>query len=169
MQSTDRFFLWNELEPRCQQRAAGSLELAPILTLQCNWGQDCMRQINPNGFQSLCCSMYVYDFVAIKLVDFTWLSISAHGAIVDIHTTWKTEYWSKCSEASWFKRLSEIMEKLRWIKFDHQIFWLLVCMLDKSKYRLCETRKTAKPHALWTSVEACLTRSILSRHCFGMR
>ena len=29
-----------------------------------------MRQINPNGFQSLCCSMYVYDFVAIKLFDF---------------------------------------------------------------------------------------------------
>ena len=29
-----------------------------------------MRQINPNRFQSLCCSMYVYDFVAIKLFDF---------------------------------------------------------------------------------------------------
>ena len=46
----------------------------PVVTtmrsLQCNWGQDCMRQINPNGFQSLCCSMYVYDFVAIKLFDF---------------------------------------------------------------------------------------------------
>ena len=26
------FFLWNELEPRCQQRAAGSLELGLILT-----------------------------------------------------------------------------------------------------------------------------------------
>ena len=27
MQTTCRFFLWNELEPRCQQREAGSLEL----------------------------------------------------------------------------------------------------------------------------------------------
>ena len=26
------FFLWNELEPRCQQRAAGSLELMSPLT-----------------------------------------------------------------------------------------------------------------------------------------
>ena len=26
------FFLWNELEPRCQQRAAGSLELGFVLT-----------------------------------------------------------------------------------------------------------------------------------------
>ena len=25
------FFLWNELEPRCQQRAAGSLELLVLL------------------------------------------------------------------------------------------------------------------------------------------
>ena len=27
------FFLWNELEPRCQQRAAGSLELTLMLLL----------------------------------------------------------------------------------------------------------------------------------------
>ena len=45
-------------------------------SLQCNWGQDCMRQINPNGFQSLCCSMYFYDFVAIKLFDLTWLDLT---------------------------------------------------------------------------------------------
>ena len=162
MQSTCRFFYGRNW-------TAGSLELAPILTLQCNWGQNCMRQIKPNGFQSLCCSMYIYNFVAIILVDLTSLSISAHGAILDIHTTLKTDYWSMCSDASCSKRLSEIMEKLRWIKLDHQIFWLVVCMLDKSKYRLCETRKIAKPHALWTSVEACLTRSIVSRQCFGMR
>ena len=45
-------------------------------SLQCNRGQDCMRQINPNGFQSLCYSMYFYDFVAIKLFDLTWLERS---------------------------------------------------------------------------------------------
>ena len=46
-------------------------------SLQCNWGQDCMRQIKPNGFQSLCCSMYVYGIVAIKLFDLTWLQHNA--------------------------------------------------------------------------------------------
>ena len=32
------FFLWNELEPRCQQRAAGSLELwCPMFSLKSYW------------------------------------------------------------------------------------------------------------------------------------
>ena len=30
------FFLWNELEPRCQQRAAGSLELLASLSCMCD-------------------------------------------------------------------------------------------------------------------------------------
>ena len=43
---------------------------ATMRSLQCNQCQDSMRQINPNGFQSLCYSMYDYDFVAINIFEF---------------------------------------------------------------------------------------------------
>ena len=32
-----------------------------------------MRQINPNGFQSLCYSMYGFDFVAINIFELRWV------------------------------------------------------------------------------------------------
>ena len=39
---------------------------------QCNQCQDSMRQINPNGFQSLRYSIYDYDFVAINIFELSW-------------------------------------------------------------------------------------------------
>ena len=47
---------------------------ATMRSLQCNQCQDSMRQINPNGFQSLCYSMYDYDFVAINIFELRELS-----------------------------------------------------------------------------------------------
>ena len=38
------FFLWNELEPRCQQRAAGALELHNLITRRCGVGLSSVRQ-----------------------------------------------------------------------------------------------------------------------------
>ena len=46
---------------------------ATMRSLQCNQCQDSMRQINPNGFQSLCYSMYDYDFVAINIFELSWV------------------------------------------------------------------------------------------------
>ena len=46
---------------------------ATMRSLQCNQCQDSMRQINPNGFQSLCYSMYDYDFVAINILELEYL------------------------------------------------------------------------------------------------
>ena len=74
-------------------------------SLQCIRGQDCMRQINPNGFQSLCCSMYVYDFVAIKLFDLTWLDIYTHSFVYfwwyDITYIHSRYFCLTLSEAGW--------------------------------------------------------------------
>ena len=49
---------------------------ATMRSLQCNQCQDSMRQINPNGFQSLCYSMYDYDFVAINIFELSWVELS---------------------------------------------------------------------------------------------
>ena len=46
---------------------------ATMRSSQCNQCQDSMRQINPNGFQSLRYSMYDYDFVAINIFELSWV------------------------------------------------------------------------------------------------
>ena len=51
---------------------------AIMRSLQCNQCQDSMRQINPNGFQSLYYSMYDYDFVAINIFELSWVSLLTH-------------------------------------------------------------------------------------------
>ena len=46
---------------------------AIMRSLQCNQCQDSIRQINPNGFQSLRYSMYDYDFVKINIFELSWV------------------------------------------------------------------------------------------------
>ena len=57
---------------------------AIVRPLQCNQCQDSMRQINPNGFQSLCYSMHDYDFVAINIYELDELT---HSNIARPHLT----------------------------------------------------------------------------------
>ena len=55
---------------------------ATMRSLQCNQCQESMRQINPNGFQSLCYSMYDYDFVAINIFELSWVELSSSSPII---------------------------------------------------------------------------------------
>ena len=48
---------------------------ATMRSLQCNQCQDSMRQINPNGVQSLRYSMHNYDIVAINIFELSWVGL----------------------------------------------------------------------------------------------
>ena len=55
---------------RCLHPCTRTNHVSAIMrSLQCNQCQDSMRQINPDGFQSLRYSMYDYDFVAINIFE----------------------------------------------------------------------------------------------------
>ena len=71
-QHDDRWCSLRRLWPCCSGCSGPVLAnhvFAIIRSLQCN-------QCHPNGFQSLCYSMYDYDFVAINIFDFEFESLS---------------------------------------------------------------------------------------------
>ena len=81
---------------------------ATMRSLQCNQCQDSMRQINPNGFQSLRYSMYNYAFVAINIFELSWVELNKIVLPRDVesnirHKDFRTKSFnSKCAYIVFF-------------------------------------------------------------------
>ena len=61
-------------------------------SLQCNQCNDSMRQINPNGFQSLCYSMYDYGWVAINTFELSWVERVWNTKKFSVIHVWQHDY-----------------------------------------------------------------------------